>query len=101
MVGAALRAARDGRLREAPLPSDGRMWLMSDDDCCPGGDCSPKVNRRDFARLVGFGLTSAAAPSVAAGSTSESTDQVAAAVRERAAETARLTGDLAWPSLRV
>ena len=70
------------------------------DDCCPEGNCAPKVARRDFVRLVGIGLTGAAASPVAAGDSREA-DQVADALHARAAETARLTGDPAWPSLRV
>ena len=73
---------------------------MSDDDCCPGGNCTPKVDRRDFVRLVGIGLTGAAAPPVAASGATDA-DQLADAMQARAAETARLTGDLSWPSLRV
>src|SRR5215203_1489331 len=75
---------------------------MSDDDCCPGGTCTPRVDRRDFVRLVGLGLTGVAAPtnaSVASGVARP--DQLAEAIHARAAEDAQLTGDLAWPSLRV
>ena len=86
--------------RHCDIPAFRRVRPMSDDDCCPGGNCTPKVDRRDFVRLVGIGLTGAAAPPVAASGATEA-DQLASAMQARAAETARLTGDLAWPSLRV
>src|SRR6478736_9280033 len=73
---------------------------MSTDDCCPGGNCTPKVDRRDFVRLVGIGLTGAAAPPVSASGATE-TDQIANAMQARAAEAAHLMGDQAWPSLRI
>lgn len=74
------------------------------DECCPGGDCAPRVDRRDFVRLVGLGLTGAAAPVAAASAAPDvtgDTNQVAANVAAAAADVARLLDDPSWPSLRV
>jgi non-lysosomal glucosylceramidase len=77
------------------------------DECCPGGDCAPKVDRRDFVRLVGLGLTGplATGPAGAAGPVNHegapNVDAPDAAAQALAADTARLTGDLSWPALRV
>ena len=74
---------------------------MSDDDCCPGGNCTPKVDRRDFVRLVGIGLTGAAAPPVAARRRDRCRPVAQCDAGACSGDVARLTGDLSWPSLRV
>ena len=68
------------------------------DDCCPDGACGPRVDRRDFVRLVGLGLTSAAAP--AAAHHGPELDPGASAATQGPDATS-LVEDRAWPSLRV
>lgn len=71
------------------------------DECCPGGNCTPKVDRRDFVRLVGVGLTGAAAPVVNADSANAGEAKAPEEPQRAAGEASYLTRDEAWPSLRV
>ncbi|BCS31676.1 hypothetical protein TBR22_A08790 [Luteitalea sp. TBR-22] len=70
------------------------------DECCPGGTCTPQVDRRDFVRLVGLGLTSAAAPAGVQAASAPTTEQAGPPPGDVPGAAALLADD-AWPSLRV
>jgi uncharacterized protein (DUF608 family) len=69
------------------------------DECCPEGACQPRLDRRDFVRLVGLSLTSAAVPAAGGIVFGETGGNDATAPQEPAV--AALIEDRAWPSLRV
>jgi uncharacterized protein (DUF608 family) len=69
------------------------------DDCCPDGSCQPRIDRRDFVRLMGLSLTGAAAPGAGTTVFAGAAGHEATAAREP--DTAALLDDLTWPSLRV
>jgi uncharacterized protein (DUF608 family) len=62
------------------------------DECCPDGACQPRLDRRDFVRLVGLSLSSAAVPVSSGVASGEAGGNEA---------TAALLDDLSWPALRV
>lgn len=72
---------------------------MADDDCCPDGTCTPRVDRRDFVRLVGFGLTGAAASGARADAASDDVQPRPPLTTPPHSE--RLLADREWPSLRA
>lgn len=70
------------------------------DECCPGGNCAPQVDRRDFVRLVGLGLTSTATAGVHAATAADAAQAPGPAPAPVPGADALLADD-AWPSLRV
>ncbi len=68
-------------------------------DCCPGGECTPKVDRRDFVRLVGLGLSGAAAGEARADAAAGEAQAQRSLLTPP--DSSQLTGDTTWPSLRV